>query len=546
MPDATRKRTRNGRRQPYSWLGAGAVTLSLGAAVIGGTAVAFADTGADSTSGSSSADGSSTKSDVTKRTAARSSRRSQGDVAGGAGSARARVLSGGPVPSAASVLSPRPTRSSKPARVANPAVADPSYNMDSYLPVTPIVPGTHVTLAQQQIVDAKTALDQATFGSGNVAAGVAAIGPQLLLSEASFALKAWQIQMPVAQQTLVDYQNVPVMHQIAQLNLQIAMALPTLAQAGLSGAALLMPLVNLLGASTATTEALIGGARSNGKVYVRVPVTMKATTEPVVYITVNGGKKVPVLVDTGSSGLVLTQDSVGSGDLGPATGSGTSGYSGGLTYDYTTYNTVVDFGGGAVSEPTGVNIVDAADAQAFKDYLAPAGVVGVLGVGANTAGPGPSIPTTSLPGELSDGFTLYQNRGLLGLRGVLIFGPNPYPVRVSVPGAPDAYVKVSINDGPKQDANAIIDSGGVYGTLPDYLIGGGSSVPTGTKISVYTGDGSTLLYSYTVVGSNAPTVVDAGDLMNTGYMAFEQGPVYINYAADAAPGGIGSTDYVYF
>lgn len=156
-----------------------------------------------------------------------------------------------------------------------------------------------------------------------------------------------------------------------------------------------------------------------------------------------------------------------------------------------------------------------------------------------------SIPTTSLPGELSDGFTLYQNRGLFGLRGVLIFGPNPYPVRVSVPGTPDAYVQVAINDGPKQDANAIIDSGGVYGTLPAYLIGGGSSVPSGTKISVYNGDGSVLLYTYTVGASDAPTVVDSGELMNTGYIPFQQGPVYINYAADAAPGGIGSTDFVY-
>ena len=303
-----------------------------------------------------------------------------------------------------------------------------------------------------------------------------------------------------------------------------------------------MPLVNILGAATASTQALIGQARSNGTVYVTVPVTMKANTEPVVYISVNGGKKVPVLLDTGSSGLVLTSASVGSSNLGPATGSGTSGYSGGLTYDYTTYDTTVNFGGGAVTAPTSVNVVDAADAQAFTNYLAPAGVVGVLGVGANTAGPGPSIPTTSLPGELSDGFTLYQSKGLFGLSGQLIFGPDPYPVRVSVPGAPDANVKVSINGGQKQDASAIIDSGGVYGTLPNYLIGGGSSVASGTTISVYSSDGSQLLYTYTVNGSNAPTVVDPGELMNTGYMAFQQGPVYINYAA---PDRIGSTDFVY-
>lgn len=574
MSKSTRKKAGSGRLQPFAWLGVGAVTLGMGAAMVGGTAVAFADTqtGASDTAATDTPAPSSVsapKADAAKKPATRASRRTTGDATASPAAKRraaaAQAAAAADLPSAAAAaprsaaataVAPRVARGAQegapatqpvaaaPAQVGA-AAADPSYNMTSYLPAAPIVPGAHVTLALKEIADAKTELDKQTFGSGNAVAGMAAIGPQLLLSEAAMALKAWEAQMPKAQQALAKYASVPVMHQIAQTNLQITAALPTLAQAGLSGAALLMPLVNILGAATATTEALIGKARSDGTVYVKVPVKMKANTEPVVYISVNGGKKVPVLLDTGSSGLVLTQDSVGSGSLGPVTGGGTSGYSGGLTYDFTTYDTVVDFGGGAVTSATGVNIVDGKDAQAFKDYLAPAGVVGVLGVGANTAGPGPSIPTTSLPGELSDGFTLHQNKGLFGLGGELIFGPSMYPTRVSVPGTPDAYVKVAINDGPKQNASAIIDSGGVYGTLPNYLIGGGSSVPTGTKISVYNGDGSVLLYSYTVSASNAPTVVDPGELMNTGYMAFQQGPVYINYAANAAPGGIGSTDYVY-
>jgi hypothetical protein len=65
-------------------------------------------------------------------------------------------------------------------------------------------------------------------------------------------------------------------------------------------------------------------------------------------------------------------------------------------------------------------------------------------------------------------------------------------------------------------------------------------VPTNTKISVYTADGQTLLYSYYTIGSNSPTVVDDGALMNTGYIPFQQGPVYVNYAA---PNRIGSTDF---
>jgi hypothetical protein len=132
----------------------------------------------------------------------------------------------------------------------------------------------------------------------------------------------------------------------------------------------------------------------------------------------------------------------------------------------------------------------------------------------------------------------------------MILGPNPLPNRVVVPGAPDAYVQVSINDGPKQDVDAIIDSGGVYGTLPSYLIGipPGTAedpvfAPAGTKISVYTADGETLLYSYRVLSSNAaPTVVSDDSLMNTGYTPFQQGSIYIDYSY---PGRIGSTNFVY-
>ena len=100
-----------------------------------------------------------------------------------------------------------------------------------------------------------------------------------------------------------------------------------------------------------------------------------------------------------------------------------------------------------------------------------------------------------------------------------------------------------VNGGAQQAANSIIDSGGVTGTLPAYLAGGGaigSEVPVGTKISVYAADGTTLLYSYTTTALNTPYVVADGDLMNTGYTPFQQGPIYINYAA---PNRIGSTDF---
>ncbi|MGA1213618.1 MAG: hypothetical protein ACO3ZZ_07790 [Solirubrobacterales bacterium] len=174
------------------------------------------------------------------------------------------------------------------------------------------------------------------------------------------------------------------------------------------------------------------------------------------------------------------------------------------------------------------------------------GADGILGVGANTAGPGPApVPTASLPGELSSGFLLYQGV-FLGLFGVMVFGLNPLPVRVSVPGAPVAYVQVSVNDQPKTDAGAIIDSGGVFGTLAaaNDPTGTpvGSNLPAGTRISVFTADGSTLLYNYTTQSGSSGTPVIASGLMNTGNAPFAQGPVYVNYGYDD-PYGIGSMDF---
>jgi hypothetical protein len=73
-------------------------------------------------------------------------------------------------------------------------------------------------------------------------------------------------------------------------------------------------------------------------------------------------------------------------------------------------------------------------------------------------------------------------------------------------------------------------------------VGGQSSglVPSGTKISVYTSDGQTLLWSWTTSGQKSPTAVPDGELFNTSVTPFQQGPIYLNYAA---PDRIGSTDF---
>lgn len=63
-----------------------------------------------------------------------------------------------------------------------------------------------------------------------------------------------------------------------------------------------------------------------------------------------------------------------------------------------------------------------------------------------------------------------------------------------------------------------------------------TNVPVGTVIWVYTADGQTLLYTYTTDVTNTPTAT-SDYLLNTGYGALVQQPVYISYS----PTGFGTT-----
>lgn len=278
------------------------------------------------------------------------------------------------------------------------------------------------------------------------------------------------------------------------------------------------------------------------------------TTEPVVNLSVNGQTSGPILVDTGSAGLVMQIKDIGGLPgllkLGIPHGLNISAYSGGLTYLYASYPTAVDFGNGIVSGPTAVNVVlfslptspfaiNAYFTEFLKNpfttpfdaYFATAGVDGVLGVGPNAVGPGPTIPTMSLPGGLAQGLQIdMQNQKLT-------FGPNPDPTPAfSMSGAPITTLYVSVGGGPVQAVPSIVDSGGVLGTMPSSVIGGAGSLPANTLIKVWADPGQTqLLYQYNTNGYT-PTVISSG-LMNTGYLPFATQPIYISNS----PGGVGTT-----
>jgi len=249
-------------------------------------------------------------------------------------------------------------------------------------------------------------------------------------------------------------------------------------------------------------------------------------TEPLVDISVNGGPSVPVLVDTGSTGLVIPLRDIGLLHLGLPTGVGMGAYSGGLDYYYLTFDTTVNFGNGIVSS-TPVDVVIFSLPTTFGSFASGDGAAGIMGIGVNAGGPGPSSPVTGLPSNLSQGVLINQNQGYLQ------FGPNPLTPLVSTSGAPVSNLQVQIGDGLLESVPAsFIDSGGVNGTIPSSVIG---SVPPGTEITVYNSAGDQL-YSYVTTATNSPTVV-SGSSMNTGNTPFSLGPVYISYS----PTGTGTT-----
>src|ERR1700733_8726997 len=137
-----------------------------------------------------------------------------------------------------------------------------------------------------------------------------------------------------------------------------------------------------------------------------LPLTLLDTpaTEPAVNASIDGGTSVPVLVDTGSSGLVVPWQDLGSGsefqdllNLGSPSSFGESGYSGGVDYIYLVYNDLpVTYADGLTTNgPVDVEVYSWDPSNfgsyftndAFQNFLSGNAVNGILGIGDNTAGP---------------------------------------------------------------------------------------------------------------------------------------------------------------
>jgi hypothetical protein len=268
-----------------------------------------------------------------------------------------------------------------------------------------------------------------------------------------------------------------------------------------------------------------------------IPLTVNELTEPAVNVSVDGGSSVPMLVDTGSSGLVIPSTDLSLTqwfDLGFPSSFGFSGYSGGVDYLYLTYdNATVDYGGvlSTTGTPVEVEILSWPTSfnspLDFQQFLADDQVSGILGVGPTGTGPA----TSPLEAAGFGGVTVnIPGHDLIVGSTNTLAGPNA----VTVSGAPITDLTESLNGGTPVAVSDDVDSGGVYGTIPSSLVGNAGSVPPGSTIAVF--DGTKELYSYqtgtdSLGQSTAPTVV-SGTSIDSGVEPYLIEPIFIDYAND--------------
>ena len=249
---------------------------------------------------------------------------------------------------------------------------------------------------------------------------------------------------------------------------------------------------------------------------IAVPVTTEWVTDTdprvVVQISVGGGSLVPVILDTGSSGLVLDQSAAGP-DVTPDPDGAT------FTEDYvnssasgTVATAIVSINGMvSTAAPIEVGLVDTnGDLSMFS------GTRGIMGIGAELDGDSSTTrfaPQLQLPAPYDQGSTLAVSQSG---PGTWTLGPVPaVPGAVSVPlqpatapatypdGAPafakDVQLCWTIGNVVNTCGTTDLDTGAPRGMVDTTVYPGvqsGSAVPAGQPVAVSTPDGQAL-WSFT-------------------------------------------------
>ena len=228
--------------------------------------------------------------------------------------------------------------------------------------------------------------------------------------------------------------------------------------------------------STADPAAAVAAAAEPAATGGTIPITVAEGTEPTVQASIDGGGDVPLLVDTGSSGLVIPYtdldrrtSSTRSGacsSLGFPTGFSESGYSGGVDYIYLSTTTPPSTTATAPSQPRIPPSMwrfspcphPCRSPLNFQEFLSDNEVDGILGVGVNDAGP------TTTPFAATTVWVSPSTRLTVSWSSV----PTRTPVEYSTVGDSDQHGPTSRSTvGLWSEVSTDVDSGGVFGTIPE-------------------------------------------------------------------------------
>ncbi len=196
-------------------------------------------------------------------------------------------------------------------------------------------------------------------------------------------------------------------------------------------------LVMALGSGPTTT-----GPSPHGQKLVPVPVVViggqgaPGGSDPTVEVTVGSWGPIPVLLDTGSSGLHVFSGAVNAGSgVTVGTQKANITYSGGARFTGVVASAVVALGSQATKGPISFALVQKASCTASKPacpasggisgYESSRGVDGILGIGMQDSGGGVTSPILGMPGDLGETWSLRlgPTSGQLTLGATVPTGP---------------------------------------------------------------------------------------------------------------------------
>lgn len=207
--------------------------------------------------------------------------------------------------------------------------------------------------------------------------------------------------------------------------------------------------VAILSGSMAVANAVSGASQAP----VTVPVAViggqgsQGGANPTVEVKVGNWGPVPVLLDTGSSGLHIFAGAVNGGSgVTVTTRTSNITYAGGYRFKGVVASGVVTLGTQATSGPVSFALVQTASCIAsnpgctasggIAGFESDRGVDGILGIGMEHSGGGIISPILGMPGGLGDTWSLH----LAGVSGQLTLG-------AAIPSGPGAVVTIDMKSG---------------------------------------------------------------------------------------------------